>query len=180
MFQIPSPFKKRQRDKETSVNTSEKVKRRRSDSSKTSLLFNESVNGKSLVDLRQENLKDIAQKTHEKLQNYAAKDSETVCINDATDFNFGILKRSKASALSDINIGERETVTASPGVDREDKDIEDVEMMETDSIPGSSTETLLGAFKRKRSRLSLPLNTEQKGNFGCKLALLHQLLVEMQ
>ena len=167
MFQIPSPFKKRQREEESSVNATENVKKRRSASdknSKTSSFFKDQDFNKSPNDPREEKLKEIASKTREKLQSFSATDSETESSHNVADFNFGILQRAKASTLPDINTHESETVTECVVLDSEDRDGEEAGGTEAENMATSSTENVLSAFKNKRS--SSVLKTNQKGNFS--------------
>ena len=119
MFQVPSPFKKRQREEE---NVS-RAKRRCSSAEKQAATSNffKTENDATVPNPLEDRLKEIAAKTRDKLQEFAATDIETLLedsISNIDEFDFSVLKREKAAAISDIDIHQNDKVVTNRKIDR--------------------------------------------------------------
>ena len=160
--QVSSPFKKRPREDENDS----KAKRRRSSAetqAATSTLFKterDATDPNPLAD----RLKEIAAKTRDKLQGFAAADIESTSEgrrNSIDKFDFSILKREKATVIPDIDLHEPDEVITNSHTEGEP----DVGIMETeDAVSTSSSANMLSVFKNKRRSSAVSL-AAQKGTF---------------
>ena len=119
VFQVPSPFKKRRREEE---NVS-RAKRRRSSAEKQAATCNffKTENDGTVPNPLEDRLKEIAAKTRDKLQGFAATDIETLLEDSSSniaEFDFSVLRREKAAAVSDIDIHRNDQVVTNRRIDK--------------------------------------------------------------
>ena len=160
--QVSSPFKKRPRENENGS----KAKRRRSSAetqAAASTLFKtekDAADPNPMAD----RLKEIAAKTRDKLQGFAAVDIESTSEgkrNSIDKFDFSILKREKATTVPDIDMHDPDEVVTNIHIEGE----LDSEIMETeDAVSTSSSASMLSVFKNKRRSSAVSL-AAQKGTF---------------